>query len=984
LSRLYESRLPELATIVDQESRSFSKEDRYYHAKIADIIATQADIGSPDVTLEERIIADGNDPHEFDLERFSHYFDQFGSPAAPPAIFESMSLIRNREKTLLSDAAIADTIDSLGPEAMEVHSAEINRRNLATLEISSRKLRELPEEERERILTQLSILRTSWYLYYGFIDTRLLATYMAYGTEQEMSIEDIVTKWIDPIDHEGDETYYVTIAGKTSKKKGTEQFSPERILGHIGIVHAVENAQDRMDEIFDPETDVLHIDQVHIDPEKIVSGMRTIEALDNDPTRIRNVLEVTRFAKSPFLRNRRQLAVMWLLTERAMRKFKKISNNGKEGLVVVMDVEDDAAGKTFSFTGLGGTRGSSNGTTSATVGLLYPRWVKDRHNIGRGGPTLPIAFTEQDLAGVEVNGVIKTEPERYMADILRIANTSSPIARFIRGMGALDTCFRHLIHTTDSHHISLRGQNGARTSLQVGPEELSRGTEEEAYQRLVELYGEENANYLPLPEGEMFDAADVSTEAVERVTYPERVRKSKHPEVSWRTILHPDGQLTPLGNRYHRRTGSHYDLDTEIEVPRMTEESILGTTIARGGYLPILRNIIEQSQSRTGGLRAAVPRWLARYILPPSLSLSEIKRLTGTHGKIENQRSLGKNTVFICTGFGTGGTHPFIAVESGLPAAKFILIDHGAIEPKNTGHQYPTLKEVGASKIAIAIDRAMSNGPVAAWDDTESDLGSLYGINRPYTKELDEVLEGLVTRAGEDKNIVLIDEIDVTDSKSIRAKIEFHQLAIKLSNLTGKPVSVVGGLDLGQGALWRGHWVYDRDSEPFYGVMNIREGMEPFVEHVSPMVLLAPLFLQDSTLPPEMQLLLLQLASDGTLDGISQTSFSATQSGTHVGLSAVLAAITQNAGWTAEQMREAIDPVYVTNPIVQMLQGKNSAIRKAYLNAGGNEGQQLLSYILSLSALIYDTDAWPRKMKTRIQSRIASLFKRAQTARDSF
>jgi len=842
--------------------------------------------------------------------------------------------------------------------SFEVTNAQAKKYRLAILEVEADYLNTLENAEKKYILQSMSILRVLWYCYYGFYDIKLLASYIKHWLERELPIAETVSTYVDRVSCREGELYYLILGGRHC----SEGYFSEKVLGHIGLVKGLDYTKEESDSFYDIKKHILHIDEIHISDDALANGVRVLDAV-KVPVRLKNVFEIIRLVKSPFIPNRSQMIITALSTGKMVRKMAKLQTI--DNIIIVTDIDSDIVGKLVSQMEVPHSIGKpNNGITISKAGLMFPRWLKDPTNLVSTGPTSILAFSGKDVLEEHLLDGLLYSPLKYAEDIFKVSSSGNKIARFINFANLIDKSICNQLCPGDSSYLianSNSNNGGPHTGQVGGPEGLSNIMDNDSAMSAAEQYYGQKVKYLPLPPVMAgIDFSDFDKDLLSRAIYPLMNRGINAMKYNHT----PYSQITPLGNTYAPTLRNIDVLFGKEKIKEMeSQKTLVKNLLARARFLPIINSFLDDQKGRRQRLKY-ISSVKAKYFKRKG-SLNQIRRTTSHEAIFAEHETLFSDTLFIHAGLGTGGLQLALDLRKSIPIANYILIDHGVVDTNN-GHQVPTINELGASKLAVTVDLMMKDLPCAMWGSQKNVIGSVVGFPVPYTSKLNKRIIELAKLADK-SNIVLVDEIDVTDGETILKKIDFHMLAIDLSIIYNKPVTVVCGLDLGQAGIWRGHFIYEKNSRPFYGWLEFKPGMRKKAERVSPMVLLAPL-LAGARMPAEIELLLADMAREGLLEGIGQTVYSSNQSSTHVGNSAILGAIMQALQYSAVEMRKTVKTTYVENPMKEILS------REAYHNYStypGREGIQLLPFLLYLSSRIYDTSRWPVKWKLLIDSNLA-------------
>jgi hypothetical protein len=935
------------------------KDEVRYRERIEQLIYNQdKQLKDNGVPFVERIKIDNPDFEEVEeLEKI--YTD-----ISDDKIVENTVGLYNLYEKCWNREGIKNLIEKLPNEKLEIYPAKTSNGNLASLEVRGEDLNNLSKEDKSEVIGQLSTLRNLWYCHYGFYDLRLVASYLEYGKAKGMSQFETLSNYIEKVSTEDENTYFLAFGGKKRK----EGFLPKKVLGHIGMVHGIELSESTEKEIYEPKKHVLHVDRMHLSQEKLMNGARIVKEVKL-PVELKNVKEITRFMKSPFVPPRKQVFVSSLLTSKLFERF--VGMQKDQELLIFADLDRNIAGKSVSQMGFPNSNTNEKYTlTKEKQGLLMPRWLKDNTNLVKTGPTLPLFFTGRDLVETKVFNGSEYEPMDYVKKVFDAAKKPSKFQSLRVFHKLIKESLSNQLNFVESKHVILeKNGNGNYSHNEVlhtgqvgGPEGLIRIKNKELAYEIAKKYYGCSPNYLPLPYNlEGFDFSKLDSEVLEQILYP----MTEQGFNSAKYTFDKDAQITPLGNVYRVLLKNAELLESqEKEEELKRQETLVKNLLARSKFFPIINSFLEDTKETVNGIKF-FERLRSKYFLSSKLSLGEVRKLTSVDSVFNVQSELFSDTLFLCAGLGTGGMQLIQDLRKSIPVADYILIDHGVVDSDN-GHQIPSLNELGASKLSVAIDGMMRDVPIAPWGSKENLIGGVVGFAAPYSETLDNGILEKIKASGKE-NIVLVDEIDVTDGGTILQKIAFHEFAINLAQNLDRPVSVVCGLDLGQSAVWRGNFVYDKNAKPFYGLLNFKEGAEERAGKISPFVLLAPLLI-GSKLPAELELLLADMAQDGSLEGVGQTVYSSNQSSTHVGNTAILNAMMQSLDYEASEMRKAVKTTYVENPMQKIL--SEEAYEK-YRNYSGREGALLLPFVLYLSSQIYDTTDWPSSWASLVDPKIA-------------
>ena len=864
---------------------------------------------------------------------------------------------------------IKDVLNRVPQDATERHSLKTSNGYLTSLQICGRELKGLEVEITKDLIEKISLLRKTWYSYYGFYDLRLSSAYIEYGKNEGLSFPESLVKYVEKVSIEDDDTYILIFGG--NNKNGV--YYPNKVLGHIGMVHGLDCTIEDLGLEYNPDVHILHVDKIHLTNEDLSNGNRIVKDL-SFPVKLKNVKEITRFIKSPFLPPRKHIFVSALLTAKMCMRF--IGMQKEDDLLLFADLDRDIAGKSVSQIGIPNSFIRERyAKTKEKQGLLLPRWLKDDTHTVKTGPTVPLFFTGRDLIETRQVKDLVYKPKAYLKKVFDIAGKRFLFQKNYHFHKLIKESIANQLNSIESKHVVLSeavDANIAHTGQVGGPEGLIKVANAELSFAIATQYYGKMPNYLPLPyTKEGIDFSQIEQDILDRVLFP----LNKQGFIPAKYNLDQNAQTTPLGNIYSPMLknidclkGNEKDLEKDKQI------TTIKNLLARSKFIPLIKRFIEDTCDYRGNMLGYLK---PKYFSTSKLSLSEVRKITSSESMFNIQNELFSNSIFICAGLGTGGMQLVQDLRKSIPVADYILIDHGVVDCDN-GHQVPTLNELGASKLAVAIDCMMKTIPIAPWGTKENVIGGVVGFASPYSEELNEKIIEMVEKTGKD-NVVFIDEIDVTDSDTILQKIQYHKLAIAFTNRFNKSVSVVCGLDLGQTGVWRGHYAYDKDAKPFYGLLSFKEIAEERAHRVSPLVLLAPLLI-GSKLPMELELLLADMARDGSIEGVGQTVYSSNQSSVHVGNAAMFSATMQSLGFSATKMRQFIQTSYIENPISSLL---TPSKLKKYESYSGRDGKLLLPFLLHLSREVYDAKYWPSNFDSIVDPKIAYEFETLRIALDS-
>lgn len=952
--------------IINQEievSSEVSKDEYRYLERIEKLVNNQEEqLKEIDVPFEERIRVDN--PHIEDINVLENIYSNLEKDDVEESLKELYKTYENK----WNKEGIKELFNILPEEKLEKYSAKTSNGNLASLEIQGRDLNNLNPEEKKVVVEKLSVLRNLWYCYYGFYDLKLVASYLEYGKQKGLNTTEALTKFVEDVSTSEDDTYYLVFGGKKIKNK----FEPKRVLGHIGMVNGIEYPEDKGDEIYDPQKHILHVDKLHLSEEALKEGKRIVKEI-NIPVKVRDVREIIRFVKSPFIPAKKQVFVAALLSSSIIKR--AIDMQNFSDMLIYADVDKDIAGKTAAQMGYSHSyTGEKFAETFEKQGVLMFRWMRDENKLVKTGPTLPLFFTGRDLIEDQERGEQIYNPVDYLNKVFEIANILGKREKFFTFLNLVKESTFNQLYSSESKYVKVN-ENGNGNEVHYtgqvgGPEGLINVKDNEKAFEIARKYYGRNPNFLPLPyDKNGIEFSKLNDELLERVLYA--LEKQKLEPLTYN--LDKEAHITPLGNLYIPMLRNLDELEgAEKNLEFENQRKLVGDMLARSKFLPLIKRFLENEREKSGDV-SFFEKIKAKYFKDSKLSLNEVRRLTSIESINELQNEVFSNSLFVCAGLGTGGMSLAQDLRKSIPVADYILIDHGVVDSDN-GHQNPSLNELGASKLAVAVDGMMKDLPIAPWGSKENLIGGVTGFATPYSKEINDRIEELIEKSGKE-NIVLVDEIDVTDGKTILQKIEFHKLAIDLAKKSGKPISVTCGLDLGQCGVWRGHFVYDKDTKPFYGLLDFKEGAENRANRISPLVLLAPLLI-GSELPTELELLLADMARDGSIEGVGQTVYSSNQSSTHVGNSAVLGSMMQSINYTDKDMRKVIRPTYIENPMKDIF---DTQTYERYENYSGRDGFLLLPFLLYLSSQVYNTDNWPKNWSSLADPKIAYNLKTINT-----
>jgi len=912
------------------------------------------------IPLQARLDADGvtDKLSSGDIEKLENLYKEANEEKQLDCIkeiHETYSKITEGE-TLIE---LFNAVQSVDKTALEHYKASIfalGGKQLGTIGISADTINAIEQhngiEYATRMKQFLACIRTEWYIYSGFMDTKLLYTYIELGKSKGMTVEETISTYIDPIATKGNEKYYLAFSAKF--KKG--EIVKPKILAHIGIVHAAENVEAVRDEIYNPQKHLLHIDHVYLNPDETKEGMRVLVDVPKD-VQVKNIFEIVRFVKNPFVRNSKNTLAPMLVMNRVFRELRNIKDN----YIVCADLDENVAGKNLGATGVLFSKSDSSLSTPARLGLLAPRWRKDPFLVVDTSPkTVACSFSKADLEQVD--------QDLFFNRIEKLANIRNPFLRLIAGFQLLKTGASNMLHSKETGNIGVNAKRESRQSTQSGPDGLSlvKDTEEAAKQTREIL---PKAMVVPLLAETRIDLGTWSRnpdqEIIKRVRALNPWGASDFAPTLITGSIH--GILSPLG--------AWVNVIEEKPTQRLFDK------LARqAAYYELYRQNLIAFLKDT--YIHKLPKWVVRYFIPPIKTTKEVDSIRARDGIIEYAKAVSE-VIYIQSGEGTGGAALTETILTASPSSHFIIMDRGVIESDNVGHQPWSPSEIGASKVAAVAHRAMEKHSFAPWGDPTIYQPKMTIINDFYSPEIDDDLIELIRTSGA-KEIVLIDEIDVTDATTIRAKLDFHRFAIKLARLTKKPVTVNGGLDVGMTATIGFTEIYtgEEGEKPFHGLFELKQDMEQFFDRLSPFVMLAPLFtLLADGIPPELQQILTSMAKKNNLDGVPQTVFSSVGSAQKIGEAALVSAMMQSVGMDAEMMRAARKRASATNTSMEELTA-NGALKRFLERAPGNDGIQLVDYMLYLSSMVYDTTAWPVTLRNRLDYIAAFYQKTARSTKD--
>jgi hypothetical protein len=942
------------------------RDQRRFCERIEELVCNQEkQLKDVNASFAERIYVDNPDFKDVDeLEEIYKDLDN-------ETIVERLKDLYATYESRWNVEGINDLIEKFPQEKLNKYSAKTSNGHLASLKIDGEFLKELELDDRKNLVESLSVLRNLWYSHYGFYDLRLVASYLEYGRKKGLDDIETITKHIEHVSTEENDTYFLVLGGKNNK----ERFMPEKVLGHIGLVDGMEYPKENGGDLYEPKDHILHVDKLHLSEESLLQGKRIVKEV-GVPVKIKNVREITRFMKSPFVPARKQVLVSAVLTGQMVKKFIELQE--EDEVLIFADLDRDIAAKNVSQMAIPNSYTSEKFFSSPyKQGLLMPRWLDDEYNLVKTGPTFPLFFTGRDVVEKKVCNGNEYDTFGFLEKIFNTVDNSSKRVKVNAFLGLIQQSITNQLNSIESSYVKVNengngnGSEAYHTGQVGGPEGLIKIEDNELALDLAKKYYGKAPNFLPLPyREEGFDFSELDEDSIKRILYSLELRNLAPAKYN----LDPMAQITPLGNRYVHTFNNIDSLGEEERKEELENQSqLVKDLLARSKFLPLIREFLKGNKETKGGVNF-FQKLKAKYFANTKLKLNDVRKLTSAESILNVQNELFSSSCFLCAGLGTGGMQLVQDLRKSIPVADYILIDHGVVDSDN-GHQIPSLNELGASKLAVAVDGLMRDLPIAPWGSKKNLVGGVFGFATPYTKGLDEKILEKIKESGK-TNIVLVDEIDVTDGKTILQKIAFHDLAIKLSKELGSPVSVVCGLDLGQTAVWRGNFIYDKDSEPFNGLLNFKAGAKERAGRVSPLILLAPLLI-GSKLPTELELLLADMARDGSLEGVGQTVYSSNQSSVHVGNAAVLNSMMQSLGYKQKEMQKLIRQTYVENPMQRIFNEDDYAKYETY---SGRDGFLLLPFLLHLSGQIYETKNWPKDWRSLTDPKIAYRLNTLKTA----
>lgn len=224
--------------------------------------------------------------------------------------------------------------------------------------------------------------------------------------------------------------------------------------------------------------------------------------------------------------------------------------------------------------------------------------------------------------------------------------------------------------------------------------------------------------------------------------------------------------------------------------------------------------------------------------------------------------AIGNTVVFVC-GLGTGGGETAIRLGKQFPDISLVLVDGGVFGPENIDRQVATPANLGLNKAVAVAAKVYEINPL---------IKNLFCVPSYISKEnVDSLFASLLADINvAAPSVQIVDEIDVTEKETLRAKAELHYAAIRLAKKLGRTVYVHWSLDLGASGEVVGTCRYTgSESEIFQGNYSLREAQLPAILAMYGLVPIKSVGLEMIT---DIRS---RLKKDGKLEHVSQSGLSA-------------------------------------------------------------------------------------------------------------
>ncbi|MBN2729575.1 MAG: ThiF family adenylyltransferase [Bacteroidales bacterium] len=226
-------------------------------------------------------------------------------------------------------------------------------------------------------------------------------------------------------------------------------------------------------------------------------------------------------------------------------------------------------------------------------------------------------------------------------------------------------------------------------------------------------------------------------------------------------------------------------------------------------------------------------------------------------------KELARTIVIIC-GLGTGGGETALRLGKQVSQINLVLIDGGVFGPENIDRQLVTPSELGMNKAIAVASKIFQVHPLQ---------NNVFCIPRYINCDnAKSIFNSILNHFSHIKDPIIqfVDEVDVTEEETLKAKAALHESVCNWAKELGKTIPVHWSLDVGASAEIVGTCQYDGNES------NIFNG-----EYSRKMALLPAIFAVLGLVPPTaigVEMLVdirKRMKSDARMDHISQTGLSA-------------------------------------------------------------------------------------------------------------